>query len=105
MQGRRVKKKDMRKVKYFACHKTSHYPSQCPNKKKKGKNETQTIASIEIKDFVEKFEKEFSLVSCLLCGGHAGFEDIGEWVVDSHAYSHMRGMSSVFLNLSLKTIF
>jgi hypothetical protein len=28
-------KKDMRKVKCFACHKFGHYAGQCPNKKKK----------------------------------------------------------------------
>jgi hypothetical protein len=29
------KKKDMSKVRCFACHKTGHYASQCLNKKKK----------------------------------------------------------------------
>jgi hypothetical protein len=28
-------KKDMSKVKRFACHKFRHYAGQCPNKKKK----------------------------------------------------------------------
>ena len=34
------KKKDMGKVKCFACHNTSHYVIQCPTKKK-GKEKTQ----------------------------------------------------------------
>jgi hypothetical protein len=33
------KKKDMSKVRCFACHKTVHYASQCPNKKKKKSNQ------------------------------------------------------------------
>jgi hypothetical protein len=35
MGKRNEKKKDMRKVKFFACHKTCHYASHCPNKKEK----------------------------------------------------------------------
>jgi hypothetical protein len=31
--------KDMGKVRCFACHKTSHYASKCPNKKKKKESE------------------------------------------------------------------
>jgi poly(3-hydroxybutyrate) depolymerase len=51
-------KKDMRKVKYFACHKTGHYASQCQNKKKR-KKETQvaTSTSNEIDNFFEMLEK------------------------------------------------
>ena len=48
-------KKDMSKVKCFACHKTSYYVSQCPNRK--GKDERQTAASAQIEDFAKKFER------------------------------------------------
>jgi hypothetical protein len=53
-------KKDMSKVKCFACHKFGHYAGQCPNKKKK-----QTTASAEVEEFSTKFDKEFSLIVCL----------------------------------------
>ena len=33
--GETFGKKDMSKVKCFACHKFAHYAGQCPNKKKK----------------------------------------------------------------------
>jgi hypothetical protein len=53
-------KKDMSKVKCFACHKFGLYAGQCPNNKKK-----QTTTSTEVEDFSTKFDKEFSLVVCL----------------------------------------
>jgi hypothetical protein len=51
-KGRGDGKKDMSKVKCFACHKIGNYASQCPNKRK-GKKETQvaTSTSTEIDDF------------------------------------------------------
>ena len=40
------KKKDLSKIKFFACHKNGDYASQCL-RKKKGKRKTQTTTSIE----------------------------------------------------------
>ena len=51
-------KKDMSKVKCFACQKFGHYAGQCPNKKKK---KQQTTASAEIDEYAAKFDREFSL--------------------------------------------
>lgn len=56
------KKKDMSKVKCFACHKTGHCGGQCPNKKK---GKSQVAASTKVDEFSYKFEKDFSLVACL----------------------------------------
>jgi hypothetical protein len=47
-------KKDMRKVKFFACHKFGHYAGHCLNNKKK-----QTVASTSVEEFFTKFDKEF----------------------------------------------
>ena len=54
----------MSKVKCFACHKCGHYASQCLEQKK-GKDKTQQVAAsveAQVKEFVERFEKDFSLV-------------------------------------------
>jgi hypothetical protein len=92
------KKKDMSKVKCFACHKTEHYASQCPNKKKK--KEPEVSASAEVIEFTEKFEREFSLITGLSSSGSAEFGDIGVWFVDNGASRHMTGMRFVFLSFS-----
>jgi hypothetical protein len=73
-------KKDMIKVKCFACHKFGHYVGQCTNKKKK-----QTTASIEVEDFSTKFDKEFSLIACL--SSRTTTPDT--WYIDSGASRHM----------------
>jgi uncharacterized membrane protein len=40
-------KKDMSKVRCFACHKAGHYANQCPIKKEK-KSKPEVLASAEI---------------------------------------------------------
>jgi hypothetical protein len=52
---RNEKKKDMSKARCFACHKTSHYVSQCLNKKEK-KLEPEMSASTKIAECVERHE-------------------------------------------------
>jgi hypothetical protein len=65
------KKKDMSKVKCYACHKFEHYAGQYSNKKKGG-NETQLEVAMSAKaqadEFAKKFEQEFLLVSHLSLG-------------------------------------
>jgi hypothetical protein len=56
-------KKDLSKVKCFACHKLGHYASQCPQwKKGRGK---QQASSIEVDEATNMFQREFLLVSSL----------------------------------------
>jgi hypothetical protein len=74
------KKKDMSKVRCFTCHKTGHYVSQCPNKKEK--SEPEVSASTEIAEFVERHEREFSLMIGPLGSGCLVFEDIEVWFVE-----------------------
>jgi hypothetical protein len=75
----------MSKVKCFACHKTSHYASQCPNKKK----EAHVVAStsIETDEFAEKFEEFSTRLSfeqqCCRVGGHWGMVH-GQWIISPY---------------------
>jgi hypothetical protein len=91
------KKKDMSKVRCFAGPKTSHYTSQCLNKKKKSEPEVST--SVEIAEFAEKYE-EFSLMIGPLGSWFLALEDIEMWFVNSGASWHMIGMRSMFLSLT-----
>jgi hypothetical protein len=61
------KKEDASKVKCFACHKSGHYASHCPERKK-GKGKLQQVATsvdTQVKEFAERFKKDFWLVSYL----------------------------------------
>jgi hypothetical protein len=85
-------KKDMSKVKCFACHKMGHYAGQCPNKKKK----RQVAASAEVDEFTARFEREFSLLICLSMSAAS----TNVWYIDSGASSHMTGVHEHFTNLT-----
>jgi hypothetical protein len=84
-------KKDMSKVKCFACHKFGHYAGQCPNKKKK-----QTTASVEVEEFSTKFDKEFSLIACL--SSRTTTPDT--WYIDSGASRHMTAVREHLTDLT-----
>jgi hypothetical protein len=84
-------KKDMSKVKCFACHKFGHYAGQCPNKKKK-----QTTASAEVEEFSTKFDKEFSLIECLSSRNTTP----DTWYIDSGASRHMTAVREHLTDLT-----
>ena len=81
----------MSKVKCFVCHKFGHYAGQCPNKKKK-----QVVVSANMEEFASKFEKEFSLFSCLAT--YSGTSKI--WYIDSGASAHMSSVRECFSELN-----
>jgi hypothetical protein len=84
-------KKDMSKVKCFACHKFGHYAEQCPNKKKK-----QTAASAEVEEFSTKFDKEFSFIACL----SSRTTTLDTWYIDSGASRHMTSVREHLTDLT-----
>ena len=64
--GKTSTKKDISKIKCFACHQYGHYA--VPNKKKKkAGNEIQTKVVVsekaQVDEFAKKFEEEFLFVS------------------------------------------
>lgn len=88
----------MGKVKCFACQKFRHYANQCPNKKKgKGKPEVATFA--EVDEFSTRFEREFSLVTCL---SRSMANSV--WYIDTAASCHMTGARELFTSLSEKDL-
>jgi hypothetical protein len=84
-------KKDMSKVKCFACHKFGHYAGQCLNKKKK-----QIATSAAVEEFSAKFDKEFSLVVCL--STRTTYSNV--WYIDNGDSRHMTGVREHLTNLT-----
>jgi hypothetical protein len=88
------KKKDLSKVKCFACHKRGHYASQCPRRKKgRGK---QQASSAKVDEVADRLQRDFLLVfvlSSIVLGS-------GTWLVDSGASRHMAGSRESLTSLS-----
>jgi hypothetical protein len=95
--------RDMRKVRFFSCHKTGHYSNQCPkknNNNKKKESELTTITFYEMNVFAEKFDDKFSLVVTLSRSGIlVELEDSGAWFLYSGSSHYMMGMRSVILGV------
>jgi len=75
------------KIKCFSGHNNGHYASQCPEKKKKGNGKTHTATSTEteLEEFAAKFEKDYSVVSCISTSTIVR----SAWLLDSGASRHM----------------
>jgi hypothetical protein len=94
------KKKDLSKIKCFTCHKSGHYASQCPEKKK-GQGKSQQVATsteTQLDEFAAKFEKEFTLVSCL----STNTVTRSAWYLDNGASRHMTEARELFNSLTEK---
>jgi hypothetical protein len=87
-------KRDMSKVKCFACNKMGHYVGQCPNRKKKKQGGTTT--STEEDEFASQFEREMSLLVSLSTVETPS----SVWYIDSGASSHMSGVREHFTDLT-----
>ena len=77
-------KRDMSKVKCFACKRMGHYVGQCPNRKKKSSG----MAATANEEFTAQFERECAfLICCTLVETTPSV-----WYIDSGASSHMTGV-------------
>ena len=95
-------KKNLSKVRCFACNEYEHYAGQCPHKKKnKEKRDEQVAAAKEVDEFTNRFEREFSLASFV--HGHESCQpevQVDErWLVDCKHCSHTTVMREAFIFL------
>jgi hypothetical protein len=88
------RKKDLSKVKCFACHDYGHYASQCPLRRKGGRR--QHASTTEVDEVADRLQREFLLVSTL--SGTVSCD--GAWLVDSGASCHMTGARELFESIT-----
>ncbi len=89
------KKKDLSKVRCFACNTFGHYASQCPNteKRKKKASVPESSAQAAIADFAKSFDEDFALVSVASSVGSCRKILSHEWLIDSGATKPKRRRS------------
>jgi hypothetical protein len=89
------------KVRCYCCNQLGHLAFQCPERKKKKKEQDITSKNmpftVAMEDFSSKFDKDFSLVTLVSSVGSGGFGGDNRWIVDSGASCHMTGIWQVFL--------
>ena len=100
--NRGEQKKDLSKVRCFACNEYRHYAGQCPHKKKnKEKRDEQVAATEEVDEFTNRFESEFSLASFVL-GRDSSQPEVHvdeRWFVDCKHCSHDWNARSIHIPL------
>jgi hypothetical protein len=76
--------KDLSKVRCYCCNQLGHLASQCPEKKKKRKEQEgpDTSATTTIEDVSSKFDRDFSLVTLVSSVGSVGFVCDSRCIVD-----------------------
>ena len=92
-------KKDLSKVRCFACNECDHYVGQCPHKKKNmEKRDEQVAAAEEVDEFTNRFERELSLASFVSGDDSSRLEvQVDErWLVDCRHCNHMTEMRVAF---------
>jgi hypothetical protein len=90
------KKKDMRKIIFFACHKFGHYAGKCTHMNMR-ENETQSEVVVSTKTQVDTFCKKFEQTKFLLVSQTSmGIILTDVWLIDNGATWHTKGAQEVF---------
>jgi hypothetical protein len=94
--------KDLSKVRCFICNQYGHLAAQCPERKKKKEEEEGPVAVVTttIEDFVDKFDREYSLFTLVSSVGSTRFVSDSRWIIDSGASCHMIGIWHIFLSIT-----
>jgi hypothetical protein len=92
-------RRNLSKVRRYCCNQLGHLASQCPEKKKKRKEQEgpETAATAAVEDFSSKFDNEFFLVTLVSSVGSGGFGGDIRWIVDNGASCHMTRIWRAFL--------
>jgi hypothetical protein len=96
-------RKDLRKFRQFLCNHFGHLASQCSERKKKKEEEEEEglviVAKKIVTDFVDKFDREYSLFTLVSSAKSTGIVSDNRWIIDNGASCYMTRIWCIFLSI------